>query len=150
MAGINVVSASHSALAQNGTAIAGYITAEPIILSTTPAGAAYQWALSKPTASTDRCKLSDDTASAPTLVPDVAGYYIITATVDGVTTYDVTVSVTQVAEATLVEALRVQPKSDASIPAPPLGAALYWSSDQNALTIKLPNGSLATINTTPV
>jgi len=128
----------------------GFLTLESIVLSTSPGGAAYSWGLAKPEGSTARCALSDATAAAPTMTPDIAGDYVITVTVDSTTSYVLRANVTQTAITTAYEAIRLSPKSDASVPTPIVGCALYWSEDQSALAVKDSAGVVSTVDLTPV
>lgn len=151
MAGIlaNSGSVTHSSTSADAVK-SGYVTAEQIVLTTTPTGVSYQWALAKPSGATARSDLSDDTNATPTFTPDVAGYYVITCTVDSVTVYVLRISVTQVTAATAVEALRLQPKSNASVPTPSTGVALFYSSDEAALCIKDASGDVFVVDVTAV
>jgi len=144
MAGIIAVAASASVLAA-ATAVdknaSGFITGEQIVLSTTPTGSAYSWGLSKQSGATARSDLDDGSAATPVFTPDVAGVYNITVDVDG-TEYTLRLTVTQLAQSTPLEAVRFSPVADSAVPTPALGAALYYSSDQDALVTKLADGSV--------
>jgi hypothetical protein len=117
-------------------AMSGYVTGEAVSLTTTPTGASYSWAIAKPSGATIRSDLSLATSSAPTFIPDVAGYYIITVTVDGATTYVIRLSVTAVAILTWAEAMRLQPKLAASVPAPATGSAVFHDLTRDRLVAK--------------
>lgn len=114
----------------------GYVTNEQITFSVTPTGAAYVWGLAKPSGSTARASLSADDTATVTLTPDVAGYYVVTCTVDSTTTYVLRISVTQVAQTTSLEAIRFSPKLPAAVPTPALGGALFWNTTANQLFVK--------------
>jgi hypothetical protein len=130
--------------------VSGYITNEAITLTTSPAGSTYAWALGKPSGSTARANLSAATGASVSFTPDIAGYYNVACTVDSVTTYLLRVSITQVAQTTSYEAIRFSPKSDASVPTPALGSVMYFSTTQNALAVKLADGSVHTVDLTAV
>lgn len=129
--------------------VAGYLLSETVVLTATPVGTSYSWGIAKPSGATSRSDLSDSTAAAPVFCPDAAGYYVITCTVDG-TSYVLRIAVSQVAISTPYEAIRLQPMTDAQVTAPSVGACLYWSATQNKLAIKLANGSVSTVDVTPV
>jgi len=124
---------------------AGFLTAERVTLSVDPAGTTFSWGISSPSASTVRSELSSTTAATPVFTPDVGGFYVITCTVDSTIVYRLTLSVTQVAISTVVEASRYQPKTNASVTAPVLGRALFFSSDLDSLATKAPDGSVEPI-----
>jgi len=124
---------------------AGYITDEQATISVTPAGTSFRWSISKPSGSSGRAVLSGTTAASVLFTPDVGGFYVITCTVDSTTEYRLTLGVTQVAISTTVEASRYQPKTNASVVAPPLGQALFYSSDLSSLAVKNPDGSVDAI-----
>lgn len=139
MAGILANSASVTMVSGDTAAtntFAGFLTGEQITLSTTPTFASYSWSEAKPSAATSRSDLSAATGASVTFTPDVAGYYVITVVTNDGTTYTLTLSVTQVAQATTIEALRLSPKSDASVTAPVLGTAVYHSTDLDAPAAK--------------
>lgn len=148
MAGINVVSASSTNTDQNDTTVDNYVTDEQVTLSTTPTSSSYQWSLSKPTTSTDRCQLSDETAAAPKFVPDVAGYYALSVTVADGSVYTVTISVLQVVMATALEALRFQPMHNAAVVTPPAAGVVFWSLEVGGLAVKLADGTVHALNVT--
>lgn len=151
MAGIIATSATtnNSASTAVDASVSGYIAGEAVTLTTTPTGSTYSWSLSVPSGST-RSVLTSDTASAPRFTPDVAGYYVITCTVNGSTVYVMRLAATALGSVGVIDALKLIPTSDASIPTPSLGATLYYSSTQSGLAIKLTDGSVETIDTTAV
>ena len=120
----------------------GFLTAERVTLSVDPAGTTFSWGISSPSSSTVRSELSSTTSATPVFTPDVGGFYVITCTVDSTIVYRLTLSVTQVAISTVVEASRYQPKTNASVTAPVLGRALFFSSDLGSLAAKAPDGSV--------
>lgn len=130
-------------------AFSGAITGERGVLSTYPTGTTYSWAIAAPSASTvARSALSSTTTAAPTFTPDVAGEYVITCTVDSTTDYVLRLSVTSTAVSQLVEAIRLSPKTNASVPTPSAGVMLFYSSDENALCVKTTAGAVFTVNLT--
>lgn len=129
-------------------AVSGYVLSESIALSTFPAGASYSWGISKPSGGTVRSDLSNASIPAPVVSPDVAGYYVVTCNVDGFA-YVLRISVSQVAVTTPYESIRFMPLTDAQVPAPTMGVALYFSSTQNKLAIKHPDNSVSVVNVTP-
>lgn len=154
MAGILCNSASKTMVSGDTSAEdveTGYLAGERITLATSPSGTNYVWGLSVPTTSAvRRSQLSSSTAAAPTFTPDVAGMYVVTCVVDGSTTYVCRLDVTSAAVPTTYDAIRLPPKTDASIQAPAAGAILYYSSDQDAFCIKLPDDSVSTVDLTVV
>jgi hypothetical protein len=131
--------------------VSGYVAGERVALSVTPTGTTYAWAIAQPSASSRaRSALSSETGASVTFVPDVGGSYAITCLVDGVTTYVLRLTCQAAAVAEPVEAVRFSPRSDASIPAPAAGVAMYYSSDQDALCVKDPAGDVFTVDLTAV
>lgn len=130
----------------------GYVTAERITLSTSPAASStYVWSLSIPNGSAAaRSALSSTTAASPTFTPDVAGEYVVTCLVDGVITYTIRCTVVAAVVSYNVGGIRLMPTTDASIPTPSSGYTLYFSSTQNALAVKTSAGAVRTVDTTAV
>jgi hypothetical protein len=121
----------------------GYVTGERVVLTTTPTGTDYAWAISLPSGSSPvRARLSSATAAAPTFTPDIGGTYTIVCTVDGSTTYVLRITVTAIALSVPTEVLRLAPVADASVPAPAVGLALYYSATQSALCVKNAAGAV--------
>ncbi len=153
MAGIKANSVS-ATMGDGDTAVdksvAGYITDEQVVLTTTPTGAAYSWGIAKPAGATSRSDLSSTTVAAPTFTPDVPGYYVLDCVVDSTTSYVIRVNVTQVAIVTSYEAIRLAPKADADVPTPATGCAIYWSSTQDAAALKKSDGTIHTFDLTAV
>jgi hypothetical protein len=151
MAGILANSATKTMVGGDTAAdqsVTGYISAETVTLSTSPApsGGTYSWGLARPSGSTAKAALSDDSGPSVTFTPDVAGLYVVTVSVNSATDYVLTMSVTQVAQTTSYEAIRLSPKPDAAVPAPTVGVALYYSSTQDALAVKKPDNSVHTVD----
>lgn len=155
MAGI-LANSSSSTMTSGDSAVdkvvTGYIRNERITLATYPiASSSYVWALAAPSGSNSaKAYITDTTSSAPALVPDVGGTYTVTCLVDGMTTYTIRISALDTAMSEPAEALRFTPRADAQVAAPAAGCALYWSSTQNALVVKLSDGSVYAIDTTAV
>jgi hypothetical protein len=130
----------------------GYVTHERVTLSTNPApgGAVYQWGMSAPMGSAlSRSTLTSYEDATPSFVPDVAGVYTVSCTVNGVA-YVLRLTATSAAFSHMAEAIRLSPKTDASIPAPAAGAVLYYSATQGALCVKTPDNAVSRVNVTPV
>lgn len=128
----------------------GYVVGEQVVLTVNPAGESYAWAMSMPASSAPARSMPNATDTARVIfTPDVAGEYVVVCDVDG-TVYRLLLSVTMRATTTLAQSLRFSPVPDASVAAPSGGRALYFSSDQNALVVKAPDGSLATVDLTAV
>lgn len=127
----------------NGS-VAGFIRSEQITLSTTPTGTNYAWGQAIPVGSTTaRSSLSATTGASITFTPDVAGYYVISCTVDSTTTYTLVISVTDTVTSTTTEALRVQAKADAGVPSPnALALAVYVSLATQGLVEKGPSAQI--------
>jgi hypothetical protein len=152
MAGILANSASKTMVGAD-TAVdnvaTGYVTGEQVTLSTTPTGSAYVWGLSIPSGSVAaRSGLSSSSDASVTFTPDVGGEYVLTCIVDSATTYVLRASVSQVAAVGSVGAVRLIPVADATVPAPATGATLYYSSTADAVAIKLPDGTVSTVDVT--
>lgn len=127
---------------------AGFLLNEEIALTTNPAGTLHGWALARPAAS-GSAALDDDDAATAHFIPDVAGTYVATCNVDG-TVFRLVMDVAQQSVSTVVEALRLPPRSDESVAAPTIGYALYNSSTQGSLAVKNSDGDVFTIELTPV
>src|SRR4051812_7778318 len=96
-------------------AVSGYITNERITLSISPTGTDYVWGQAIPAGSAiARSGLTADDTATTTFIPDAAGEYVVTCTVDSTTTYVIRISVTRTAVSTSSEALRLQIKTNAS------------------------------------
>jgi hypothetical protein len=92
--------------------------------------------------------LSSSSSLTPTFVPDVEGYYLVTATVDGATNYSLRIGVLNVANTSTITAIRFLPVNNSQIPAPPSGATVFFSIELNDMARKLSDGSVARIETT--
>jgi hypothetical protein len=116
----------------------GYVTGEQVTLATSPApaGASYAWAIAKPAGSTVLSDLTQATAASPAFTPDVAGFYVLTVTVNSVTVYVLRCSVTATVRVTVAESIRVPPKADAGVLAPPSGEVLFYSLAANRWRVK--------------
>jgi hypothetical protein len=126
----------------------GYLTNEAITLSTEPGAGAYQWSLAKAQGSSSRSDLSSFTDPTPTFVPDAHGIWTVAVLVDGVTSYLLQLGVVAVAVTTHRNASVYLPVFNDAVPAPALGATLFYSRDDDRLSIKLPNGTVKGIVTT--
>jgi hypothetical protein len=130
--------------------VQGYVGGQLVTLATTPTGSTYQWALSCPNTSsrTRPVALSDTQGAAPTFTPDVAGFYVVTCVVDGVTAYTLTLDVLTVVNPVSLLAILEQQVSDVAIPSPP-GTALtiYNSEEQGGLAYKDSSGTVTPLST---
>ena len=145
----NSATVSHTTSTDDDTN-AGYLTGERITLSTVT-GSTFAWSLAAPTTSASgRAALSETDDPTPTFIPDVAGYYTLVCVLDSTVTFVQRLSVSLPAESTALEAIRLQPLTDAQVATPALGVALYYSSDQSALCMKFPGGYIHTVDTTTV
>jgi hypothetical protein len=127
---------------------AGYITNEAVTLSVEPAASSYQWGIAKPQGASSRSDLSSTTDASPSFVPDTHGFWVLTCVVDGGTFYRLQLVVEAVAVTTHGDASRYIPVSNNTVPAPALGATLFYSRDDDRLSIKLPDGSVKGLVTT--
>ncbi len=154
MAGILANSAAEQMVAGDTSATnsrSGYIVGEQITLSVSPSASSYSWAQAIPSASAPaRSRLSETDQSTAKFTPDVGGTYVVTCLVDGVTSYTLVLTVTNTAVVDLAEVLRLSPVRDSQVASPTLGLALYFSSTQDALTVKDPDGNLFTVDLTAV
>lgn len=128
MAGIMANSATVTMASGDTTADntkAGYIAKEQVTLTVTGTNTAFEWTLSKPTASGAACALNDDDATSVNFTPDVEGYYVITCEVNGTTTYILRISVASVANVSTITAMRMIPVASATVPIPATGVTLY-------------------------
>ena len=154
MAGILANSVSATMVSGDTAAdksVTGYLRNERVTLGVTPTGSAYAWTLSAPAGSSAaKCALTDDDVAAPVFVPDVAGTYVITCTVDATTSYAMRLTVLNVAAADVIEAIRLTPRTDAQVTAPSVGVVLYYSSTQSSLAIKTSAGVVRTVTTVAV
>jgi hypothetical protein len=129
--------------------VSGRITGEQITLTVSPAATDYQWSLAIPSAASPaRSALSAETGSSVKFTPDVAGVWTVTATVDSSVVYVLRIGVTSTAISQLAEAIRLTPKTNASVPTPAVGVCLFYSSDEGALCIKDAAGAVFTVDVT--
>lgn len=149
MAGIVAAAASKTHAASGAdVSDSGFITGEQVALSVTPTGTDYQWALAIPSGSSSaRVRFSGDDTATASFTPDVAGIYSVSVVVDG-TTYILRLSVTQLAQSTTLEALRLIPVADSQVPAPAVGVAVYYSSTRSALVVKDTSNTVRTVTLT--
>ncbi|HEU4544342.1 MAG TPA: hypothetical protein VFR23_24640 [Jiangellaceae bacterium] len=150
MAGISAtaIAASHAASTADASA-SGFIVNERITLATSPTGSSYAWSLSAPSDSSIASSgLDDDTAAGPKFTPDVAGYYVVSVTVDGATLYVLRLAVAAPGVVRLGEIQNLMPLTDSQVPTPQAGVNLYYSSTQGALSVKTTAGAVFTINLT--
>lgn len=141
MAGIIANSASVTMLAGDTAAdkaIGGFVVGERVTLAITPSGAALSWGMAAPSGSTVRAIYDDPASATPTFVPDVPGFYVLSVVVDSTTTYVLRASVASIAMGTFTEAIRFGPVGRTAVPAPPLGAAIFYDST-TGLSAKLPD-----------
>lgn len=140
MPGITAVSASATlaaAATSTDNSSSGWITGERIVLGVTPTGSEYVWGQSVPSSSsTARSALDSTTSATPVFIADVGGIYILTVTVDKLTSYTLKLTVQNVSVAEPEEAVRWSPRLDATIPAPTLGLATYFSGTFGNLACK--------------
>lgn len=147
MAGIMANSASVTMGAGDTSAdksVSSYLSKETITLSVT-SGDSFSWGLAKPTASGTTSRLSSSTDASVTLTPDVEGYYVVTCLVDNTTSYVIRIGVSQVSAVTSLTAIRLMPTENATIPTPAFGATLFFSIEEDAVAVKLPNGTVTAL-----
>lgn len=141
MSGISAVAATTTHAASGpDVSVSGYLTGEQVVLTTSPTGSDYLWSLAAPSGSNAaRLRFAGEDTATASFTPDVPGIYAVNVTVDG-TVYALRLSVTQLAQSTALEALRLLPVADSQIAVPTVGVALYYSSTQAALSIKGTDG----------
>lgn len=128
--------------------VTGFLVGEQITLTVTPAGTTYAWSQAIPSGATAaRSCLSDDSGASVTFTPDASGIFVLVCLVDGVTTYILRASVVNVASTTLEGSLLLQPLLDTQVPTPAVGATLYYSATQDAVSLKLTDGSVVLVST---
>jgi len=145
MAGIKANSATQT-MGDGDTAadqsVSGYVVGEKITLSTTGSPSSYSWGQATPSGSTSRADLSSFTSATPVFTPDVAGYYVITVTVDGSTAYVLRISVIDTAPVDVAQAHRYPPVADGSVPTPALGETHFYSSTGSRMKKKTAAGTV--------
>jgi hypothetical protein len=124
----------------------GFILNEQITLATSPTGSTYSWGLARPSGATSRSDLSSSTAATPRFIPDAAGYYVITCTVDSNTDYILRISVTASAATTVTEALRLPPKAAGTVTTPTTGFAVFNDSAVDRLRKKDSSGTVTDVD----
>jgi len=144
MAGIIASSTSRtmtSGETSSDKTVTGYVTREQITLTAYPAGTTYVWSLAKPTASGSTCQLSATTGTSVTVTPDVEGYYVVSANVDG-TAYVLRAGVAAISNTSTISAIRFLPLTNAQVPTPSTAETGYWSSTLGALSLKDSTGTV--------
>ncbi len=109
--------------------VSGYITNERIALTVTPTGSSYVWSIAKPSGATLRSDLSAVNVAGPSFVPEVHGIWTISVVIDSTTTYVIRIAVAAITQTTISQAFRCSPVADDTVPAPPVGEALFFSAD---------------------
>lgn len=145
MAGIIAASVSRPMLGAETAAdkaTSGYITLETITCSTTPTGTNYVWSQTKPAGSTVRSDLSASTGASVTFTPDIEGQYLVTCVVDSTTTYVIRMAAVNISAVSTVGTIRLLPLADSQVPTPATGRTVYYSSTQNAVVEKRPDGTV--------
>lgn len=122
--------------------VSGYVAKETIALAVVPSATTYAWALTKPSGSNGAATLTDNGDGAAEVTPDVQGLWLVTCTVDGSTVYRIRISVLAAAMVTTVGAHRFTPTEDAAVPAPIVGASVYYSADAGTMVEKHSDGSI--------
>lgn len=130
-------------------AVTGYVVGEQIILTATPVGTSYSWAISKPSGASARASLSDTDTGTVKFTPDAEGYYVVTVNVSG-TDYVLRIAAVAVGTVSALSVANLLPLEDDQVPAPATGASLYFSTTQDALAVKFPDNSVSTIDLTAV
>jgi len=125
----------------------GFLVDEMVTLAVTPAGTSYSWGMSLPNgASSVRAALSSTTAAAPTFTPDVAGEWVLTCLVNGVTTYVLRLGVTAVATVTMPQVARLQAVADSAVSNPSGTTLALYNSATHGLVVKTSAGVIYTIS----
>lgn len=148
MAGILANSVSRTMLAAETAtdkSVSGYVALEEVTFTVEPTGSSYQWAIAKPSDSTARCTLSDETNASPTITPDVGGFFTLACVVDGTTTYVIRLAVVATGAVNTMSIIRLTPIANAAVPTPSTGRSVYYSSDASALVEKRPDGTVHVI-----
>lgn len=145
MAGIKANSASVTMVDADtsvDSSISGYLAGEQVTLSVTPTGTTYQWEIAKPSDATSRSDLTDDDSATVKFTPDVDGYFTVSVTVNGTTSYVLRISVADVAYTPDVSGLRFMPVADSSVTAPATGRVGYYSATQSLPVTKDSDGNV--------
>lgn len=155
MAGITAQSATKTHASGSTSAdasITGFLVNERITLGVSPAGTGFVWALAAPNDSSPaRSAIDDDDDAAPSFIPDVSGYYVVSVTVDGTTSYVLRISVADVAIVRQAEGTHFLPLTDAQVPTPQTGFTLFCGADHSSLPcVKKSDGTVHTVDLTAV
>ncbi len=144
MAGIGAVAASKTHVASGADVSAsGFIANERVALSATPAGSGYAWSVSAPSDSRPALSdLNDDTDTTPSFTPDVAGFYVVSVLVDGVTLYVLRLEVAEVGIVRPSYALNLPSYADSQVPTPSIGVTLYYSTTASKAVVKDTSGTV--------
>ena len=138
MAGILANSASKTMTSGSAdNSVSGYLVGEQIVLTVTPTGTNYVWAIAKPSgSSTARSNLDATTGASVKFTPDAEGYFTVSCVVDSTTTYTLRIAAQAIGTVTYHSASNFSPLNNAQVPVPALGATLFYSSENGALSYK--------------
>lgn len=148
MSGITAQSASRSVLA-GGTSptntASGFLTKEQISFGITGSPLSAVWSVSKPHNSGTYVNISNAISLNPVLTPDKEGVYVISCLVDGVTTYTLTLGVVESSVVSTISSIHFLPCFNVQITAPRSGYTLFYSIENDGLSVKLPDDSVKEI-----
>jgi hypothetical protein len=124
----------------------GYLVGEQVTLSVTPAGSIFSWGLAKPGGATVRSDLNATNLPSVVLVPDIEGFWTITATVDSTINYVLRLDIADQTPNSLTGALRFLERTGASIVVGPSGETMFFDSTLTRYRSKQSNGTIRDID----
>ncbi len=131
MAGILANSASKTMTSGSAdNSVSGYLVGEQIVLTVTPTGTDYVWAVAKPSGSaTARSNLDATTGASVKFTPDAEGYFTVSCVVDSTTTYTLRIAAQSIGTVTYHSASNFSPLNNAQVPVPALGHTWFHSTE---------------------
>lgn len=139
MAGILANSASKTMTSGSAdNSVSGYLVGEQIVLTVTPTGTNYVWAIAKPSGSaTARSNLDATTGASAKFTPDAEGYFTVSCVVDSTTTYTLRIAAQAIGTVTYHSASNFSPLNNAQVPAPALGHTWFHSTELGGPAFKM-------------
>jgi hypothetical protein len=131
MAGILANSASKTMTSGSAdNSVSGYLVGEQVVLTVTPTGTDYVWAIAKPSGSASaRSNLDATTGASVKFTPDAEGYFTVSCVVDSTTTYTLRIAAQAIGTVTYHSASNFSPLNNAQVPVPALGHTWFHSTE---------------------